>query len=838
MLPIILDKRQSRVKSGHTFNKLIKYVEGNIGDEQQVICLNQNFEDILNYTTDRHDKLNSQEKCIAIRTHGVTDISSAAIEMNAVSARNTRCKDPAFHFVLTWPEHERPKSGKIFDAAEHAIKSLGLADHQYILAIHVNTDNIHCHGAVNRIHPDTYKSRNIEWANKTIHLAARQSEIKHGWMNDNGIYIVRTDSQNKKKIVLNPDHDRTIPQALRDFKPESDLPTWHDPDSIDSWLKSKVAKALKHALPTLTSWHALHVWLANQDITLSDSGGGGMQLHVTSQETGEFVDLSASKGLRILKRSDLEIRWGKFTNKQPIDIAPDLSHLNHSEITNGVNLFKANFDDGIPPAQIISTNKIKHSASTIKEAEIIVDKADSLRSLSRDNTQRTERSKQRAAARADLRHRFSQYQRFVREGDVDYLKHKKDINSERSRLLKAIRDETKAEILAVRNVSPVDMAMRFHRVVEIEFERSRRKLKTEALTNEKNAKLRATRLPPLGWREWLHEQSNLGDQAAISALRGIVYQAQRDVKRENDCTADPIKSEADTKEYREQQFKKVISRLLEQEKQEVAIRSARSDAMRPYEVDSLFAQYVGVQWHVTGNGNIEYSQNGDHLFTDRGNRITFDRVRVSDEEICLALIHARQKFGNQLTLTGNDPDFTKRMACLADDMGMTVLNPDLQLMVANHQAARELLITPASQVPTPHEIAMFNESIIKPAQTKPSLQESTEPSEEIQPESLAPAQPPAQAIQDYLRIKVLAIDPCAKFVIPEAANSHVLYAGPVAASLDDMIGFAQHIGRGVFALHPTLAPENHNNVSIEVHYQNGQAITTVPNLQKKKGRTD
>lgn len=837
MLPIILDKRQSRIKSGQTFNKLIKYVEGNIGAEQQVICLNQNFEDILNYTTDRHEKLNSQEKCIAIRTHGVTDISSASIEMNAVSARNMRCKDPAFHFVLTWPEHERPKSEEIFDAAEHAIKSLGLADHQYVLAVHVNTDNIHCHGAVNRIHPDTYKSRNVEWANKTIHLAARQSEIKHGWTHENGIYIVEIDSHNNKAIVLNTDHDHTIPHTLG----EGYLPTWHDPDSLDSWLKSKVSKALKHALPTLTSWHALHVWLANLDITLSDSGGGGMRLHVTSQETGEVVDQSATKGLRILKRSDLEIRWGKFTNEQSIPyIVPDLSHLSHSKIANAVNRFlKANFDNGIPPAHIISANKIRPRAATAaKDSEIGVDKADSRRSLSRDNTQRAERREQRVAARADLRHRFSQYQRFVREGDVDYLKHKKEINSERSRLLKSIRDETKAAILAVRNVSSVDMAMRFHRVVEIEFERSRRKLKTEALIKEKSAKLRATRLPPLGWREWLHEQSNLGDQAALSALRGIVYQAQRDAKRENDCTVDFIESEVDTKEYREQQFKKVMSRLLEEEKREVAIRSARSDAMRPYEVDSLFAQYVGVQWHVTGNGNIEYSQNGDHLFTDRGNRITFDRVRVSDEEICLALIHAQQKFGNQLTLTGNDPDFTKRMACLADDMGMTVLNPDLQLMIANHQAARELLITPVSQVPTPHEIAMFNESIIKPAQTKPSLQESTEPSEEIQPESLAPAQSPAQVIQDCLRIKVLAIDPCAKFVIPDAANSHVLYAGPVAASLDDMIGFAQHIGRGVFALHPTLAPENHNNVSIEVRYQNGQPITTVPNLHKEKGRTD
>ena len=82
--------------------------------------------------------------------------------MNAVAAQNTRCKAPAFHFILTWPEHEYPDPAAIFDAAEHAIKTLKLAEHQYVLAVHVDTDNIHCHVAVNRIHPKTFKSRNIE----------------------------------------------------------------------------------------------------------------------------------------------------------------------------------------------------------------------------------------------------------------------------------------------------------------------------------------------------------------------------------------------------------------------------------------------------------------------------------------------------------------------------------------------------------------------------------------------------------------------------------------------------------------------------------------------------
>ncbi len=843
MLPVILRKRISKASPHQAFNKLIKYVEGEIGpDKLSAISDDQKFGDILNYATDNQSPHLYQEKCIAIRIHRVTDISSATIEMNSVAARNTRCKDPAFHFVLTWPEHERPLPSVIFDAAEHAIQSLGLAEHQYVLAVHVNTDNIHCHCAVNRIHPDTYKSKNIEWAKKTLHLSARQSEIKHGWANENGIYIVMLDEQNKKHIALNPAHDHTIQHARFNEEQKSELPTWHDPDSLDSWLRSKISRALKQALPTLTSWYALHFWLDNYNITLTDTGGGGMRLHAASQETGEIVDLPASKGLRILKRNELEQRWGKFTNEQPIPcIVPDLSRLNHSKIASGVNRFlNVNFDNGIPPVHILGANEIRHKAAAAKSAETGTDKADSRRSLSRDNSQRAERREQRAAARADLRHRFSQHLRIVREGDVDYLKRLNEIRSERSRALTAIREDARAAKLAVLKISPVDIVMRLHRMVEIEFERSSRKLKTDALIKEKSAILRATRLPPLGWREWLYEQSNLGDQAAISALRGIVYQAQRDAKRGNDSTVDSVEAEADTKEYRERQYRKAMSRLLEEEKKEVAIRSAQSNAMRPYEVDSLLVRYINMQWRVTGNGNIAYSdQDGGHLFTDRGNRVTFDRILVTDQEMKLALAHAQQKFGKHLTLTGSDSIFSERMARLADDIGISILNPELQTVIANHRSERLLQLTEAQRtMPTPNISALFNEagspsndSAKQESLRQESIQASTEKFQIEEPDLLTS--------QERLRAMVLAIDPHAEFVIPDISDSHKIYAGPIAVALTtdgNGHGFAQHVARSVYALHLAAPPEQRNNANVEIQYRDNLAVATVTGVGKGKAR--
>lgn len=805
MIPVILAKRKSKVRSGQTFNKLLVYIQGStIQDNLFRYFDDQKFEYILNYTTNYTDNQSNQEKCIAIRIHGVTDISTASTEMNAVSARNTRCKDPAFHFVLTWPEHERPHSDLIFDAAEHAIKSLGLADHQYVLAIHVNTDNIHCHAAVNRINPDTFKSRNIEWANKTIHMAARQSEIKHGWEHDNGIYIIKIDGHNQKSIILNPDHDYTTPLPHRINKQKSELPTWHDPDNLDSWLKSIVSKALKHAIPAMSSWYELHVWLANHGITLTDAGGGGMRLHATSEKTGEVIDLPASKGLRGLKRSELEIRWGKFTKEQPIPfIVSDFSHLTRNQTaktSEGIGVDEAN--------RLVNHVKLK----------------------------REERRDQRAAARADLRRRFSQYRRFIREDNVDYFNHTNEIRKERSQTLKLINEETKAARLAVRNTRPIDTRVSLLKMAVIDLEGTRRKLEAEAIFQAKIQSLHATRLPPLGWREWLYEQSNLGDQAAISALRGIVYQAQRDAKRGKDNSQDLVSPEADTDEYRKQQFHKLMDRLLAEEKNEVAIRSSRNNEMRPYQVDALLVRHVGMQWYVTGNGNIVYSdQGGDHLFTDRGNRITFDRERVTDEDIRLALTHARQKFGNQISLTGADPVFTTRMARFADDMGIIILNPELQVVIENHRNKRSSQgfdtqdITPAiCETTQPKESEIQTNSHTNQAE---SHQESTHAKNEALPHEI----PELQASQERLRSMVLAIDPGAKFVIPDISNSYKIYSGPVAA-VDSDHGYAQRLERGAYALHQTKAPEHHNNASIKVQYHNGLAATSIQTATKGKAR--
>ena len=865
MLPIIPDQRKSTVVKSKQFNDLVAYCQNSQQTEKLfAVSQTQKFVDILNYTTQQQDKRSNVEKCIAVRTHGVLDISTATMEMNAVAAKNTRCKAPAFHFILTWPELEYPSPDAIFDAAENAIKALKLAEHQYVLAVHIDTDNIHCHVAVNRIHPKTFKSRNIEWAKKTLHLAARQSELKHGWTHDNGIYIVETSANGQKSIVLNANLARSVntkndyAQSHQDKR--NTLPAWHDPDSLSAWIKSDVSRELKKVLPNLYDWNALHGWLARYNIMLTDTGGGGMRIYATSSVTGEVVDMPASKGLRCLKRAELEVRWGKFaqgalepnpyipsyqSDRIELDvnndsasvptirhIQPYSSHLTLLQLERGAVKFLKQFDRGFPPNRGIlnvydEPDRLipaSHRRGDLHEIE------SSPRSLSRDDAIREARKQERAAARVDLRSRFAQYQRFVREGDTEYSLRTKAVRAERSLALKAMLVATKSAKQALRNNQTMSDAEKLHTAVSIFNDSTESKLQISADFQAKNAALKATRTPPLGWRNWLHEQANLGDQAALSSLRGIVYQAQRDAKYRSKMAQDAeiIEHEEVTQENRARKFGQLMARLLDQERKEIAIRSAKLDNMRPYEADALLVRYVGLQWWVTGNGNIEYSdRDAAHLFTDRGNRITFDRAYVSDEEIHLALIHAQNKYGKQVTLTGQDSVFSERMARLADNLGMTILNPELQMTIENHRNTKALQIKETS--------AQASVMTIDPAQLQDMLQVS----------SAMVAQPMSQQSQtaeELLRAKVLSIDPHAKFIAPDIADSKRVYRGLVVATINKnettQPGFAQHIGRGLYALHPIEAPGDSNNEAIQVKYDNGQAVAAVLKHEKMKGRNE
>ena len=74
--------------------------------------------------------------------------------------------------------------------------------------------------------------------------------------------------------------------------------------------------------------------------------------------------------------------------------------------------------------------------------------------------------------------------------------------------------------------------------------------------------------------------------------------------------------------------------------------------------------------------------NGQHQFTDRGDRITFDRELVTDDELLSALRHAAATFGGPVELTGDCAVFRERMERVAARHGIAIANPRFQTVAA------------------------------------------------------------------------------------------------------------------------------------------------------------
>ncbi|WP_290478762.1 relaxase/mobilization nuclease domain-containing protein [Hyphomonas sp. UBA1923] len=86
-----------------------------------------------------------------------TDPDAAAAIMDATAARSTRCRAPAYHFILTFDPKDA-KAKKISpdimrEIAEETISRMGLKEHQALVYAHRDTDHPHMHFLINRVHP-------------------------------------------------------------------------------------------------------------------------------------------------------------------------------------------------------------------------------------------------------------------------------------------------------------------------------------------------------------------------------------------------------------------------------------------------------------------------------------------------------------------------------------------------------------------------------------------------------------------------------------------------------------------------------------------------------------
>ena len=214
MLAVVPEKRRDGKSS---FVKLVSYVSlrenvemaETLSPEKPFVRKSRSeaviFNDLLDYATrnpvsdevdliasfpDGRQQLRSGDVIIETNCFSLT---TAASEMNMVGMQNTRCVDPVYHVILSWPECDRPSPEEIFSSARHCVKRMGMEGHQYLFAIHDDTDNLHVHLTVNRVNPLSYKAASLYNDRFTLDRCCRELELKHGWKHDNGPFVVNSE---------------------------------------------------------------------------------------------------------------------------------------------------------------------------------------------------------------------------------------------------------------------------------------------------------------------------------------------------------------------------------------------------------------------------------------------------------------------------------------------------------------------------------------------------------------------------------------------------------------------------------------------------------------------
>ena len=103
--------------------------------------------------------------------------------MTATSNQNKYCKYSDYHFSLNWKNGEIDRTNYELQtrAAKRMVEKMGLAEHQYLIYVHKDTDHPHVHIQANRVHPKTFKAWSAGRNNERIQVYAAEIAKEMGF---------------------------------------------------------------------------------------------------------------------------------------------------------------------------------------------------------------------------------------------------------------------------------------------------------------------------------------------------------------------------------------------------------------------------------------------------------------------------------------------------------------------------------------------------------------------------------------------------------------------------------------------------------------------------------
>ena len=235
---------------------------------------------LVNYITSDQQKAHRvSEVIISNCKHDDPDL--AAREMLMTQLKNRRAKsDKTYHLMVSFRPGEDPTPETIRRVETELCKRLGFAEHQRIAVVHRDTNSVHLHVAINKIHPKRFSIRDPYMDHFALGKECEKLEAQLLLRSDNHAATGKTKAERKAGDV----EAVTGQQSLLSYIREECLP----------------------AIQAAQSWEELHRELAKAGLTIKVQNNGINFVAVTGGHvTGSGVDRAFSKG-------NLEKRLGAF----------------------------------------------------------------------------------------------------------------------------------------------------------------------------------------------------------------------------------------------------------------------------------------------------------------------------------------------------------------------------------------------------------------------------------------------------------------------------------------------------------------------------------------------
>lgn len=239
------------------------------------------FASLANYITDAQSKEHRLGQVLLTNCAAAT-LPAAIEEVLATQHINTRAKsDKTYHLIVSFRAGELPSADTHKAIEERISAGLGYSEHQRISAVHHDTDNLHIHIAINKIHPNRHTIHEPYYPHRTL------AELCTKLENDYGLQL-----------------DNHIPNQRGAAARAADMERHAGTESLVGWIKRECLNDIRGA----QTWAELHQVMRDNGLELRARGNGLVI------EAGDGTTVKASTFGRDLSKPALEARLGGFVS--------------------------------------------------------------------------------------------------------------------------------------------------------------------------------------------------------------------------------------------------------------------------------------------------------------------------------------------------------------------------------------------------------------------------------------------------------------------------------------------------------------------------------------------